>query len=252
MITSIEFKARLKYLTESIFKDDLYDSYYHYTKTDYLEEIFKTNNIFVSNKNCMNDQYEVDYPKNLLLTELKNFDDEEAIRFIDYFNEIWRNEKLYSFSISSNDNCSYLIENYGKSIIKIDSKKLKLANIKNYGKPSWRFGKVIYKLSEQKKYLNVLLGLYFDIEKVQIERDSDIEYEELENIQYELVNHISVALDLFKDENEYSKEEETRIIFYFEGNSDKAEYSRFINNKEKKYIIIENIDNFAQLYKTCT
>lgn len=143
---------------------------------------------------------------------------------------------------------TYLLNNYGKSIIRIETKSIKIATVKDYGRPSWRFGKVIYNLAKQKKIIHKFLKLYFDIEEKQNEDISDDDYEQLELMQYELINHLCVALDLFKEESKYSKEEETRFVFDFEGRTDNTIHE----NNGKKYIILENIASFAQFHKTIT
>ena len=242
------FKSNLENIVAYVFIDDDFDFYYHYTKTENVQKIFNSNQIFVSNKNCMNDKHEVDYPKKLLLSELNSYGQKQKDGFIEYLYSHWKNDALYSFSVTSNDNNTYLLNNYGKSIIRIETKSIKIATVKDYGRPSWRFGKVIYNLAKQKKIIHKFLKLYFDIEEKQNEDISDDDYEQLELMQYELINHLCVALDLFKEESKYSKEEETRFVFDFEGRTDNTIHE----NNGKKYIILENIASFAQFHKTIT
>ena len=212
---------------------------YHYTSKEKLESIKGGNELWITRSDSFLDKEEVKYGLNILQAAAKETldkeDDDNFNIMLASFDKLLINS--YIFSASNNSSSEYLINNYGKNIIKFSNNfSMSLGALPHHaikngdGFRLYYFsdyyesveGHVVYDAEHQKKISNMAVKAMSEI----IHPSGNIP-----DI-YHVRKILLMCISLFKNPS-YHQEEEYRIVLIRKSSNDNIDFNSERENKEK-------------------
>lgn len=244
-------------------------SLFHYTTKNGIKGILGSSSFFISHSSYLDDTLEIKYISIVLdgviryLKENKNLYDlrikgqyeiyDAIIKVLEAQRDIYKSGSpildgsLYLLSLTENKDNKYLIDNYCKgegSIIEIKN-DFKNMFSKNKDLSVMTSAKVVYDLDEQMTRIIKDINEFYTELLHSLVKEKSVNYLELVDtikfvICFKLINY-----SLYFKHQKYSKEEEYRVVFLVEDNSENNIIKhRMVKNRMTPYIVAKINDGY--------